>query len=644
MPSGFSAFTPPLHGHDAAPSHDPELTRLIRAERIRMLFAPTVPVSVVSALAAIGLAIAVADQTGHRWAIAWASLCVLASVVRLLQWQAYRRAGQHATARGTERDDPRWLHKLTLTCALHGACWGLAGVMMPVRDMVTSAVMGATLVGACAVCTFTLQAHFRPNLAINLPMLVPAGLALLFRQDAYGFFGGAGLLSLLALLLFESRRAERRITELLWLRFTTDRIARERTAALVMAQRHSAIKDQFLATMSHEMRTPLHGILGLARLTLERLPARPGVLAESRHQVELIERAGEHLLHIINDVLDFSRIEAGKLHIEHAPFELRALLDEVLGLLRVNASDKGLRLLTDVRLPQPCWVQGDAARIRQMLHNLLGNAIKFTDMGEVRLVVARDKAQGHGESTLRFTIQDSGVGIPPEQLPLIFDAFHQADGSFVRRHKGTGLGLTITREIARAMDGDVVCVSELGRGSAFTITVPLPDIPAPGPAVGELRSEPAAGGLVHFNAHVLLVEDNPVNALVADAMLRRHGLSVTRADNGREALALLTHDSRAFQLVLMDLQMPEMGGMEASRLLRRWESENGMLPMPVVALTANALSSDRAQCLAAGMDDHLAKPFRADELLAVLHRHLAGHSIATGHTGQTGDRPAGHTH
>jgi len=635
MPSGFSALAPPLHGGGDDASRDPELARLIRGERIRMLFAPTVPVAVVSALTAIGLAIAVADQTGHRWAIAWASLCVLASVVRLLQWRAYQHAGRQAA----ERDDPRWLDKLTLTCALHGACWGLAGVMMPVRDMVTSAVMSATLVGACAVCTFTLQAHFRPNLAINLPMLVPAGVALLFREDAYGFFGGVGLLSLLALLLFESRRAERRITELLWLRFTTDRIARERTAALVMAQRHSAVKDQFLATMSHEMRTPLHGILGLARLTLERLPARPGVLAESRHQVALIERAGEHLLHIINDVLDFSRIEAGKLHIEHAPFDLRALIDEVLGLLRVNAADKGLRLLTDVRLPQPCWVQGDAARVRQMLHNLLGNAIKFTDVGEVQLTVSRQKGApsadaqadvpGDGAGPMRFTIQDSGVGIAPEQLPLIFDAFHQVDGSYVRRHKGTGLGLTITREIARAMGGDVVCASQLGRGSVFTITVPLPGIAAPGLAAGELRSEPSPAGLAHFNAHVLLVEDNPVNALVADAMLRRHGLNVTRAEDGREALALLTHANRPFQLVLMDLQMPEMDGMEACRRLRCWENEQGQPPVPVVALTANALSSDRARCLAAGMDDHLPKPFRADELVAVLHRHLAGHAGTT---------------
>ena len=610
MPSGLPAFALPPPGSDATPPHDRELNRLIRAERIRMLFSATVPVSVVSALAAIALAFAVADQTGRAWAISWATLCTVASVLRLLQWQAYRRS--------TRKDHAMWLRGLTLVCALHGACWGLAGVMMPVRDMVTTAVVCATLVGACAVCTFTLQAHFRPNLAINLPMLMPAGLALLARQDAYGLFGGLGMLSLLALLLFESRRAERRITELLWLRFTTDRIARERTDALVLAQQQSAVKDQFLATMSHEMRTPLHGILGLARLTLERLPDRPGVLAESRHQVELIGRAGEHLLHIINDVLDFSRIEAGKLHIEHAAFDLRGLVDDALGLLRTNAGEKGLRLLTDVRLPQPCWVQGDAARVRQMLHNLLGNAIKFTDMGEVRLLVS----QQADSDTVRFDIQDTGVGIEPAQLSRIFDAFHQADGSYVRRHQGTGLGLTITREIARAMGGDVACVSTPGRGSVFTITVPLPEAIAPGVPATDLLDAQAH----RFEAHVLLVEDNPVNAMVADATLRRFGLEVTRAEDGREALDLLRRHDRPFQLVLMDLQMPQMDGMEACQHLRRWEREQGLAPIPVVALTANALSSDRAQCLAAGMDDHLPKPFRVDELLTVLRRRLVGNA------------------
>ena len=623
MPFGFPAFMLPLLG--SAPHtepDDPELNRQIRGERIRMLFAPTVPVASVSALVCVALAVAIADQTGRSWAAAWASLCVLASIVRLLHLRAYRRSSQ--------RDHPMWLQSLTLMCALHGACWGLIGVMMPIEDMVTSAVLASTLVGACAVGTFTLQAHLQPNLATNLPTLVPASLMLLSRQDTYGFFGGLGLLSLMALMLFESRRAERRITELLWLRFTTDRIARERTHALVLAQRHSAVKDQFLATMSHEMRTPLHGILGLARLLLDRLPDRPGVLHESRHQIELVERAGEHLLHIINDVLDFSRIEAGKLQIQHAAFDLRNLLDEIVELQRVTAQEKGLRLLADVRLPQPCWVSGDASRLRQMLHNLLGNAIKFTELGEIRVRVA---PEAQGSSTIVFHVQDTGGGIPADQLGLIFDAFHQVDGSFVRRHKGTGLGLTITREIARAMGGDVECDSEVGKGSVFTLKVPLAPMAAPTQAGNAVSaSAPAlvqglpagaeAGAVPLFSGRILLVEDNPVNALVAEANLARLGLDVTRAEDGAQALSMLQHLERPFDLVLMDLQMPELDGMEATRRLRSWENDQQLEPIPVVALTANALSTDRARCLSAGMDDHLPKPFRAEELQVVLQRHL----------------------
>lgn len=620
MPFGFPAFMLPLLGPDPSEVDDQELNRQIRAERIRMLFAPTVPVAVVSSVVCVALAAAISDQTGRNWAIAWAAVCVLAALVRLLHLRAYRAS--------TERDHPLWVHGLTLVCGLHGVSVGLIGIMMPAQDLVTTSVVSAMLVGACAVCTFTLQAHFRPNLAANLPMMMPAGLVLCARQDAYGYFSGLGLLALVALMLFESRRAERRITELLWLRFTTDRIARERTHALVQAQRHSAVKDQFLATMSHEMRTPLHGILGLARLLQERLPDRPGVLTESRHQAELIERAGEHLLHIINDVLDFSRIEAGKLHIQRSPLDLRALLDEVVELQRVTAIEKGLRLHAESELPDPCWVSADAARLRQMLHNLVGNAIKFTDMGEVRLRV-RALTEGTHDS-LTFEIQDTGVGIPHEQQALIFDAFHQVDGSFVRRHKGTGLGLTITREIARAMGGDVSCESEPGRGSCFTLRVPLPRMAAPPPATQPGQGGmPGAGGKVEaaaatpgFTGHVLLVEDNPVNALVAEATLGRLGLQITHAENGREALALLRHADRPFDLVLMDLQMPEVDGMEATRQLRRWEHEQRLAPIPVVALTANALSNDRAQCLSAGMDDHLPKPFRADELQAVLNKHL----------------------
>ncbi|MEY2842465.1 MAG: hypothetical protein RI920_502 [Pseudomonadota bacterium] len=624
---------------------DAELTRLIRAERIRMLFAPTLPVAVVSAMAAMGLAALLAQELGAARVATWALLCAAASVLRLAHLSRYVGA--------SDKGHPRWLRSLNIVCGLHGACWGLAGMAMPTADLVTTAVIVATLVGAGGVCTLSLQADVRANLAINVPMLLPAMLVLLARGDGFGWFGGIGLAGLLMLLTLESRRADRRITELLWLRFTTDRIARERAEALKLAQRHSAVKDQFLATMSHEMRTPLHGILGLSRLAHAQLPDRPGRLREARHQVALIERTGEHLLGIINDVLDFSRIEAGKLSIEHAPFDLQALLRDALALQNVAATDKGLALNVSVELPEPCWVHGDAARLRQVLHNLIGNAVKFTDEGKVHLHVHRmqTRSAAHVHDVV-FEVNDTGPGIPTAQVPLVFDAFHQVDGTFGRRHKGTGLGLTISREIARAMGGDIVADSSVGAGSTFTLAVPLAPAPVgradPPPAdlpsdsarrtrpaelasddehavmLGERDGSPAPTPL----GHVLLAEDNPVNALVAEATLSNLGLAVTRVEDGEQALRQLCQIDRPFDLVLMDCQMPMLDGLEATRRLRMWEQDHGQAPIPVIALTANALTGDRERCLDAGMDAHLAKPFRQDELMAALRPHLRPHMRA----------------
>jgi signal transduction histidine kinase/AmiR/NasT family two-component response regulator len=603
---------------------DPELHHLIQAERIRMLLAPTMPVAVVSALCALALAAVLSTQAAWAPALTWASLCAGASLVRIIHLLLYRRAAQ--------RDHPAWLSSLAVVCVLHGLAWGTAGMLMPVHDLVASCVIVTVLVTACAICTFTLQAHLLPNLAINLPMLLPAVVMLISRQDVYGIFGGLGTLTLLVLMLFEGRRAERRITELLWLRFTTDRIAKERAEALKLAQRHSAVKDQFLATMSHEMRTPLHGILGLARLVHERLPERPGILQESRQQLALIERTGEHLLDIINDVLDFSRIEAGKLQIEKAPFDLQVVVADVLNVLRVSAREKGLSLNSDIALPSPCWVMGDAARVRQMLHNLVGNAIKFTDVGGVRVRVERP--HNMDDASLVITVKDTGIGIAPEQLPLVFDAFHQADGSFGRRHKGTGLGLTISREIARSMGGDLTCASKLGTGSAFTLTLSLPptvvtgvdldlplDEPAPIPAAAATVLSLVDHDWSH--AHVLLAEDNPVNALVAEATLAKLGLQVTRVEDGQQALDALRQASHPYHLVLMDCQMPVLDGLEATRRLREWEAQEGRPRIPVVALTANAMTTDRQRCMDVGMDAHLGKPFRPVDLQALLQVHLS---------------------
>jgi len=530
-------------------------------------------------------------------------------------------------------------------------------------------VVVSTLVGAAAISTFTLQSSMAPNLAMNLPLMVPASLMLATRLDTFGLFGSAGVLTLSVFMLLESRRAERRISELLWLRFTTDRISVERAEALKLAQRHAAIKDQFLATMSHEMRTPLHGILGLSQLIQQRLPARVGPLGDARQHAALIQRSGDHLLTLINDVLDFSRIEAGRLHVDSAPFDLRALLDDVLALSRVTASAKGLALVDEIELPRPCWVQGDAARVRQVLFNMLGNAIKFTEQGQVKLRAARRECEDgdtSGDSPcsrrIQFDVEDTGIGIPPEMIDKVFDAFQQADNSFGRRHQGTGLGLTISREIARAMGGDLMCRSEAGRGSVFWLTTPLAPCEAPTSAnvpSGPRENKPSDSGpdsdaqdtvpneaawlaiqgmdpadtqppsldTCALSGRVLLVEDNPVNALVADAAMAQMGLTVTLATDGQQALALLTAGPHHFDIVLMDCQMPVLDGIEATRRLRVHEQGAGLPNVPVVALTANAMPQDRQRCTAAGMDDHLAKPFKHEELAAVLRRHLAPHKL-----------------
>ena len=646
---------------------DPQLVRQINAERVRMLYAPTVLMVGMSSAFSLALAMIMGPSVGWGTAFVWALLCLAAGGVRLFNNQAYRRAH--------DRDDPRWLRNFVMAVALHGSCWGLAGVLlMPVQDMVTVAVVVATLIGAGSISTFALQAHVAPNLAMNVPLMLPAALMLLTRMDTYGLFGAVGIISLVVVMLSESQRAERRISELLWLRFTTDRIAQERADALKLAQRHSAVKDQFLATMSHEMRTPLHGILGLSQLIQQRLPPRPGVLGDARQHAALIQRSGEHLLSLISDVLDFSRIEAGKLAIDRSVFDLRQVLDDVLGLSRVTAAGRGLPLIEDVRLPRPCLVEGDPARLRQVLYNLLGNAIKFTETGEVRLTVARRVGVDMGSGLpvpgpagddptqirIGFEIADTGVGIPPDQIDRIFEAFQQLDNSFGRRHQGTGLGLTISREIARAMGGDITCQSAPGKGSVFTLGVPLPEaasgakpeavptwnagptghddldtqpsqattvdtrtVPPPPRALPEENDEPQ-GPLppLSLQGRVLLVEDNPVNALVAQAGMSQLGLDVTLVTDGEQALSLLVPGPHEFDLVLMDCQMPVLDGVETTRRLRAHEDSIGSPNVPVIALTANAMPQDRRRCAAAGMDDHLAKPFRQEELRAVLVRHL----------------------
>ena len=500
-----------------------------------------------------------------------------------------------------------WRGRLLAVLALDGFVWSLAGTwLIPQHHIDIVALMMASLVGVSAVAVFVLQAASSACIAFLVPLLLPAALMQALQGTRAGTFTAIGLLFFLGLMLWEARRAELRIRELLRLRYTTDRIADERAEALALAQRQSSVKSQFLATMSHEMRTPLHGILGLARL-LRRQPEAP-----TPAQWDVIERAGEHLLAQINDILDFSHLQGGTIVLAVQRFDLAQLIDDLVAQSSAAASERGLLLQARLTMNRPALVVGDAARLRQVLQQLLGNAIKFTEAGSVTVTVKHHPVRGR----VRIDVRDTGIGIAAVDRGRIFDAFQQGDNSFRRRYGGTGLGLTIARELARAMGGDLLFTSVPGEGSNFRLTVALPTAPEDAPA------EPVvANGARLLSGHVLLAEDNPVNALVAEAALQGLGLSVQVVGDGEQAVAAFK--TRRPDLVLMDCQMPVMDGFEAARRMREHEQEAGDgRRTPIVALTANAMDGDRERSLAAGMDDHMAKPFRDDALWATLRRLL----------------------
>ena len=549
------------------------------------------------------------DPTAVQW---WLVAKVLVAIPRIALAEWFK---------ATQAKPNQRMHRLAVTLVLiDGVCWGMAGVfLMPLQDQQNATIIGACLMGVAAVASFTLHANWVANMAYCLPMVLPAAMHLMSRRDSFGLFSGAALLVFVGGLMIVSRRAQRHVIEMLWRRFLMDRVVADKEEALRQSERQHAIKSQFVATMSHELRTPLHGILGLTRMLIDDIRE-----PEHLQHLGLVQRSGEHLLSIINHILDFSRIDAGHLQIDAHPFDLDGLLEDVVNLTTVTAQAKGLQLHGHIQLPKPHWVVGDAPRLRQVLLNLLGNAIKFTEQGQVQLRAFRQGPQG----ALVVQVQDSGIGIGPDDLRTIFDPYRQADNAVGRAMGGTGLGLTISREISRAMGGDITCTSQVGLGSTFEFSALLP-LCKPIDAQRNQRprllkaQDPMADASAELRGHVLLAEDNEVNAMIVEAQLRQHGLSVEHARDGQEALKrLMDPKSPRPDLVLMDCQMPQMDGFEATQRLRTHEFSQGLPRLPVVALTASAMAEDSARCINAGMDAHLSKPFEDTDLLRILSLYL----------------------
>lgn len=594
----------------------------VASEQIRVLYQRTPEGLIGGALFALLLAWTL-DRLGLAGPILpWLAVKLLVVAVRTLDWWEHCRLHLDVPeGRLVAGSVQRWHLRHAVLSALDGISWGAIGpLFLPSGLPIMDGLLIAGIVGVSSVGVFTLSSRLDDAMRFLASTLLPMVAVQVWQGGAVGHYVAGATLLYFGVLWNEGRRHRQRILELLKLRFEQAGVAEQRAEAVRLAERSSEAKSRFLAMVSHELRTPLNGVMGMVELMQRDLPG--GTPQAGRLQV--MRQSARHLLGLIDELLDISRIEHGRMTLHPEPADPVALAHEVVDLLAASAEAKGLTLALEVAPGVPARVQVDRARFRQILLNLVGNGLKFTSQGGVTLAVA----PLHPGPGLQLTVTDTGPGMAADDVEHLFEAFVQGSGGGGLPGSGTGLGLAIARQLARAMGGDIVCHSSPGRGAAFDVSLPLPVASALAPLAPldiDLAREaaPAPGEGLGRDARILVVEDNPVNALVTTGMLDHLGFRAEVVGDGQAALEVLARGE--VDLVLMDGQLPVLDGWEATR---RWRAIEAGLPargrVPILAVTANAIAGDRARCLAAGMDDYLAKPFGVEDLRRLLARHLPG--------------------
>ena len=587
---------------DIGLSLTPALRAHVACEQMRMVLLHTRIGTVAASGFAVLLALHLQTAVPALPVLAWLAVKLLVALARMALAQAYVH---HGTRSPDGQQGLGWQRAMLGLLAVDGLVWGVAGFALMDQPVPVAALAVAALDGVACVATFGLQVRLAATAAYAVPILLPMAFGLALRADEIALFTAGGQLILLALLLATARATSQQLASGLLLRLQADRLVAEKDAALQVARERSAERTRFMAKVSHELRTPLHGMLGLARLL--HLEARDPIVS---HRLELIEGSGTHLLALINDLLEVSRTEASHFALRDEPFDLAAQLQPMADLFTLRAADKGLQFTFHLHLPRPCWVHGDAARLRQVLNNLLGNAVKFTRRGGITL----EAGPGAQPDRVRLAVRDTGVGVSADELTDIFQPFHQAasNGSTGHAADGVGLGLTIAREIALAMGGDLQVRSTPGQGSTFSFEAVLP----PAAACPVAAANAAAGQ--HLPRLVLVAEDDEINALIVDAFLTGLGVRCERVSDGKQAVSRALRETDRPDLVLMDCRMPVMDGLTATAEIRRQERTLNLRRLPIVALTATTTEADVQACLEVGMDAVVGKPFTPDRLAEAL--------------------------